>query len=65
MDRERELEMQTIGGVLGGASLGVVHHAEVRNAGAEVGDDGGVVVDGGEGGVVLPVACNASQIGSG
>ena len=46
--------MQTIGGVLGGASLGVVRHAEVRNAGAEVGDDGGVVVDGGEGGVVLP-----------
>ena len=50
--------MQIIHGVLGGAGLGVVHHAEVGDASAEV-------VDGDEGGVVLPVACSASQIGSG
>ena len=57
--------MQTIRGVLGGAGLGVVRHAEVGDAGAEVVDDGVEVVDGDEGGVVLPVACSASQIKSG
>jgi len=50
--------MQTIRGILGGAGLGVVRHAEVGDAGAEV-------VGGGESGVALPVACSASQIGSG
>ena len=57
--------MQTIHEVLGGAGLGVVRHAEVGDAGAEVVDDGVEVVDGDKGGVVLPVACSASQIESG
>jgi len=57
--------MQTIRGILGGAGLGVMRHAEVGDAGAEVVGDGVEVVGGGESGVALPVACSASQIGSG
>jgi len=61
--------VQTIRGVLGGAGFLVVRHAEVGDAPeswtAVQRSWRGEVVDGGEGGVVLPVACSASQIGSG